>query len=78
MELQLENDIQEAFFNEERTELLRFMRDKLNNFSLQFEIHKIQGTKKLEPYSPQEKYKYMLEKNPHLALLKQKLDLDIE
>lgn len=78
VELQLENEIQLSFFQEEKPELLRFMREKLNNFSLLFEIIITKGTQTLEPYSPQEKFEYMAKKNPYLLELKRKLDLDIE
>lgn len=78
VELHLESDMQESFFHDERSGLLRFMRGKLNNFFLQFDVVKIKGSQTREPYSPQEKFEYMVKKNPHLLLLKQKLDLDIE
>ncbi len=78
MELKLENEIQQSFFNEEKGDLLRFMRDKLNNYSLQFEITITKDKQVLEPYSPQEKFEYMVKKNPHLLELKRRLDLDIE
>ena len=76
--LLLENDIQVDFFNEEKAELLRFMREKLNNYSLQFRIEKTRQTQTLEPYSAQEKYEYMVKKNPHLQTLRKLLDLDVE
>ncbi len=78
VELKLENEIQQSFFNEEKGDLLRFMRDKLNNYSLQFEITITKDKQVLEPYSPQEKFEYMVKKNPHLLELKRRLDLDIE
>lgn len=78
IELQLENEIQQSFFNEEKSDLLRFMREKLNNFSIQFEIKITKESQVLEPYSAQEKFEYMVKKNKHLLDLKRKLDLDIE
>ncbi len=78
MELKLENEIQQSFFNEEKGDLLRFIRQKLNNYSLQFEITITKDKQVLEPYSPQEKFEYMVKKNPHLLELKRRLDLDIE
>ncbi len=76
--LQLENEIQQSFFDEEKSELLRFMREKLNNYSLQFNITITKSTQTLEPYSAQEKFEYMVKKNPNLLELKKRLDLDIE
>lgn len=78
VELQLESEIQESFFNEEKPNLIRFVREKLNNFSVQFAIKLVKGNRTLEPYSAKEKFEYMVKKNPNLLLLKQKLDLDIE
>lgn len=78
VELELDNDIQVDFFNEERTEILLFLRNKLNNFSIQFETRKSAETKSLEPYTSQEKYEYMVKKNPMLKKFRDKLDLDLE
>ena len=76
--LELDNDIQVDFFNEERTEILSYLRKKLNNYALQFETRRAANTKVLEPYTPQEKYEYMLKKNPMLKKFRDKLDLDLE
>lgn len=78
LELHLENEIQDSYFQESKGEILKFIREKLNNYSVQFEVKIIKNARQLEPYSPQEKFQYMAEKNPHLLLLKQKLDLDLE
>ncbi|WP_417602523.1 DNA polymerase III subunit gamma/tau [Owenweeksia hongkongensis] len=78
IELHLENEIQDSYFTEGKADILKYVRQKLNNFSVQFEISIIKSAKKLEPYSPQEKFQYLAEKNPNLLILKQKLDLDIE
>lgn len=76
--LELENDIQVSYFNEEKSDLLRFIREKLNNFSIQFDVTVTKNSATREPYSAKEKYEYMLAKNPNLAILKKKLGLDIE
>lgn len=78
VELELDNDIQVDFFNEEKTEILLFLRNKLNNFSIKFETVKSAITKTLEPYTAQEKYEYMVKKNPLLKEFRDKLDLDLE
>lgn len=78
VELHLENEIQESYYHEGKSEILKYIRQKLNNYSLQFEIKIIKNAKKLEPYSAQEKFQYMAEKNPNLLILKQRLDLDLE
>ena len=58
--------------------MLQFLQKRLNNYSLSFNIIIAESARQLEPYTADEKYQYMLEKNPHLALLRQKLNLDIE
>jgi len=78
VEIVLDNETQLFLFEEEKPELLKFLREKLNNFSLVFDIKVAESAKNLEPYSPEEKFKYMVDKNPHLLELKQKLDLDLE
>lgn len=78
VELVLDNDIQVDFFNEEKTEILTFLRTSLNNFHIQFETRKAVSTKTLEPYTPQEKYEYMVKKNPLLKTFRERLDLDLE
>ncbi|HCQ14739.1 MAG TPA: DNA polymerase III subunit gamma/tau [Cryomorphaceae bacterium] len=78
VELELESEIQQSFFEEEKRDIIMFLREKLNNFSLQFTVKIAKSAKNLEPYSAEEKFQYMVAKNPNLLLLKQKLDLDVE
>lgn len=78
VQIELENEIQESFFEEEKRNILSFLREKLNNYSLQFVVKITKNTQASEPYSPEEKFQYMVKQNPNLLLLKQKLDLDIE
>jgi len=76
--LTLDNNIQEQSFNAIKRELLFFLREKLNNYALSISIKIVEGTQKLEPYSPQEKYQYLLEKNPLLDQLRTDLNLEIK
>lgn len=78
VEIELDSETQRSNFEEEKRALVKFIREKLNNFSIQFETRVTVNERKLEPYSASEKFQYMAEKNPHLLLLKQKLDLDLE
>lgn len=78
VELVLDNDIQVDFFNEEKADILNFLRSKLNNYQLQFVTRKAASTKTLDPYTPQEKYEYMVKKNPMLKAFRERLDLDLE
>ncbi len=76
--LTLDNNIQEQSFNAIKRDLLFFLREKLNNYALSISIKIVEGTQKLEPYSPQEKYQYLLEKNPLLEQLRTDLNLEIK
>ncbi len=78
VEVTLDNTIQEQAFSEVKRDLLYFCRENLQNFALHFSIKIVKGSQKLDPYSAQEKYQYLLEKNQHLSSLKEKLNLDLE
>jgi len=78
VELQIESEAQAQFFESVKRELLLFLRQKLNNFSLTFLLKKVKTAQTLEPYSAQEKFEYMVKKNKHLLELKKRLDLDLE
>ncbi|MDX5427856.1 MAG: DNA polymerase III subunit gamma/tau [Bacteroidota bacterium] len=78
MVLVMENQTQEAYFNEERQSILTRIRKELNNYYLDFQIH-IERHKDLsKPYTPQEKFAHMSERNPLLKKLKDDLELDLE
>lgn len=59
-------------------ELVQYLRQKLNNYSIVISTKIVPGSQKVDPYSAEEKYQYMLKKNPNLAELRKRLDLDIE
>ncbi len=76
--LTLDNNIQEQSFEAIKRDLLYFLRENLNNYALNISVQIVEGTQKLEPYSPQEKYQYLLEKNPLLEQLRTDLNLEIK
>jgi len=78
IEVSLDNNLQAQKFQEIKRDLLYHCRENLQNFALFFSIKIEQDTKKLDPYSAPEKYQYLLEKNPHLAKMREDLGLDIE
>lgn len=75
--LKLDNKVQEMELAEIKTDLLTFVRQQLNNFSIQMEmmIEEIQESKQL--YTDTEKVKAMMEKNPVLRDLMHRFDLDV-
>ncbi len=78
VDIALETEIQRLLFKENQAVLLRFIREKLNNYSVVFTPHVTEMQSKTGPYSPQEKFAYMVKKNPLLQKLKDTLDLDIQ
>ena len=76
--LLLDNEIQHSYFEEEKSTMLQFLQKRLNNYSLSFNISIAESARQLDPYTADEKFQYMAEKNPNLVLLRQKFDLDIE
>ncbi len=75
--LHLDNEIQQDYFTNEKPQLLQFLRKKLNNYSLQFEVEIAKHINTLAPYSQKEKLDYLIKKNPKMIDLLQKLKLDI-
>ena len=77
IELTFPNSMMKGEFNKTKPKLLRFLREALNNYSVDFEIQvKEENTKKFA-YTPQEKYNKLLEKNKALAKLKKTFKLDL-
>lgn len=76
--IELHSKAQVSNFEAEKRDLLKYLREKLNNFSIQFRVEMTKTAAKLEPYTAQEKYEYMAKKNPYLHELRKKLNLDLE
>jgi DNA polymerase-3 subunit gamma/tau len=80
IELVLDNTIQQEEFQEDiKHDLLIYLKEKLNNelISLTSSV-KIEGGKRPRLYTAQEKFDYMLKKNPDLGKLKQDFNLDLD
>ncbi|MCA6364694.1 MAG: DNA polymerase III subunit gamma/tau [Bacteroidetes bacterium] len=62
----------------DKTELMTFLRQKLNNyhFTLDIVLSKEEGQQRL--YTPQDKFRRLAELNPDLQKLRQQFDLDLE
>lgn len=60
-----------------QTSILNFLRDKLQNYHLKFDLYLDEKTEKKFIYTPQEKYEKLKEKNPLIEELRKKLHLDI-
>lgn len=72
----VDNIIQSEDINEQKRDLLAYLRKELKNFKISLEIRISETVIEKKAYTPIEKYQKLLEKNPELQTLKQKLDLD--
>lgn len=78
LELNLDNRGQEIAFKERKADLMDFLRTELRNQDIQLEITIAENSEQSKPYTPEEKYRSMTEKNPALKVLKDGLELEIE
>ena len=78
LEITVDNNIQQGYFNDEQKELVPWLRKKLDNFALCFEVKMSENVQIKKLYMPEEKFKHMAEKNPNLLYLREKLNTDLE
>jgi DNA polymerase-3 subunit gamma/tau len=78
IEYVVDNKIQKREIEERLIEFLPVIREKLNNYHLQVNVSVSEQPKNDKPYTPQEKFKKMADKNPALLKLKDQLDLEID
>ncbi|MEJ5994427.1 DNA polymerase III subunit gamma/tau [Pedobacter sp. Du54] len=73
----VENSALESTLQDEKIELLNFLRTALKNFDLQIAIKRAEnvGTKRI--YTNKDKYAYMVDKNPQLEEMRRRFNLDI-
>ncbi|MFL2576875.1 MAG: DNA polymerase III subunit gamma/tau [Flavobacteriales bacterium] len=76
VEVTLSNTSQVELLNEEKLNILVYLREKMNNDSIDIITTVIQSDKNDTPYTSSDKYKKMYEQNKNLAILGQKLGLD--
>lgn len=75
----LENDLQEGYLNSVRDRILPFLRQALHNDSLKIRTEVQEGAVNARlVYTPNERYDFLLEKNPHLDEFRREFQLDIE
>jgi DNA polymerase-3 subunit gamma/tau len=78
IEFGIDNKLLEDELNLRKTELMEFLRTKLNNFQIRLQTRIAESARDLKPYTDKEKFEKMAEKNPALRTLKEQLDLEIE
>jgi DNA polymerase-3 subunit gamma/tau len=74
--LQLTNPIEEPILQAIKADLVSFLRERINNSTLQVEGEMQQNNTKRKAYTNKEKFDYLAEKNPLLKQLQEKLGLD--
>jgi DNA polymerase III subunit gamma/tau len=75
--LKLDNQLQMDLFVELKQDLAVYLRSNLQNSSIQLTAEVIASNQEKRPYSAQEKFEFMANKNPLLWDLKEKLSLDL-
>lgn len=73
----LPNSRMESSLLKSKPRVLRYLREKLQNFKIDFKIIINEEFEKKFAYTPKEKYEVLLEKNPLIATLKKTFDLDV-
>lgn len=77
-EVVVANKVQENLFRDEKPSLMNFLRVSLKNFNIEVStrIDEIKAAKR--PYTTTEKYQHMASKNPQLAELRRRFNLDLD
>lgn len=78
VEVIVENQIQEDLLQVERIDIVNFLRPKLRNYRINLIPMRMASDTKRKPYTAQEKYNAMVEKNPVLDRLRQEFNLGLE
>ena len=71
------NKLMQDQFKKGRPKLLKFLREKLNNYAIDILVTLNETIEKKFAYTPQEKYNKLKEKNPLLEKLRQTFELDL-
>lgn len=77
-EVLVENKSQEKEFRDEKPPLLNYLRASLKNYGIEVNTRIDEQVAVKRPYTTQEKFQYMAAKNPQLAELKKRFNLDFD
>lgn len=78
LEFPVENVIQKQQIEAVSLDLVNYLREKLNNYSIVLKTVIKAGDKQKTYYSAEERYKYLADKYPIIEKLRKNLDLDID
>jgi DNA polymerase-3 subunit gamma/tau len=73
----VENSALESTLQNEKVELLNFLRSALKNFDLQIVTKRAENTQKKRIYTNKDKYNYLVDKNPQLEEMRKRFNLDL-
>lgn len=74
--LKISNDAQQKILEENKIELMDYLRTSLKNDFIELTTDITEDIKRDIPYTPKDKFLKMIEENPSLKILQQKLGLD--
>lgn len=77
IQLTYPNEMMKVELLKVKPKVLRHLKQALNNYSLDFEIHINEDTTKRFAYTPQEKYELLKEKNEAISLLRKTFNLEL-
>lgn len=75
--IKTDNIVQKQGLFEQKQVILSFLREKLKNYSIDFQVKINEKPKQVKAYMPSDKYQKMLMKKPEIGKLKDGLDLEI-
>jgi len=78
IELFIDNKVQEDYISSIKLDLMNFLRTELNNYSILLDLKIEQVSEEKSLYTSKEKFDKMVEKNPNLKTLQNKLKLLID
>lgn len=79
--IQYEGQIQVELFSEIKKDLLTYLKKSLGSLNIEIIeeiVDKIEDNGKPRLYTPDDKFRFMVERNPNLLRLKQQLNLDFD
>jgi len=78
IEFIVDNTIQQKTLNNILNQMHTFLSEKLKNYKIKLEIKVTESNTTVKPFTPDEKYKNFVEKNPSLEKLRDQLDLNLD
>ncbi len=76
--LEFPNETMKKELEKEQTPLLDYLKEKLQNYHISFELYVNETTAEKYAFTPQEKYEKLRQKNPLIDLLRTEFDLEIQ